>query len=148
MFRAIACGMLFWPLTACSPAPVAIESAKFAASLNIDLAQSLPREGGMYIRDLEVGSGPAPRVGSMVSVRYSGWLADGALFDAATTRPFQFRLGAGQVIAGWDIGVAGIQVGGTRQLIIPPELGYGESGSGPIPGNAILVFEVTLVSSP
>jgi FKBP-type peptidyl-prolyl cis-trans isomerase len=82
-------------------------------------------------------------------VHYSGALANGTIFDAngAAQTPFQFVLGQGHVIAGWDEGIVGMQVGGTRQLIIPPALGYGVNGYGSIPGSAILVFTVIMVST-
>jgi FKBP-type peptidyl-prolyl cis-trans isomerase len=85
-----------------------------------------------------------------VTVNYNGWLAeDSTLFDSSYERgqPFSFRLGVGEVIQGWDQGVAGMQVGGERQLVIPPELGYGSRGAGnSIPPNATLIFEVELLS--
>ena len=103
--------------------------------------------------DLTVGTGATATAGHSVSVNYTGWLYDatkpdnkGTQFDSSIGRgPFSFLLGAGQVIAGWDQGVAGMKVGGSRRLIIPPSLGYGASGTGPIPGNATLVFDVTLL---
>jgi FKBP-type peptidyl-prolyl cis-trans isomerase FkpA len=87
--------------------------------------------------------------GKTVKVHYTGWLADGKEFDSSLDlgEPIQFVLGSGRVIPGWDEGVAGMKVGGKRQLRIPPELGYGARGAGPtIPPNATLIFDVQLVS--
>ena len=103
----------------------------------------------LLIEDLTVGSGDTATAGQSVSVHYTGWLTDGQKFDSSLDRndPFEFRLGAGQVIPGWDQGVAGMQVGGKRKLTIPPELGYGSRGAGGvIPPNATLVFEVELLA--
>jgi FKBP-type peptidyl-prolyl cis-trans isomerase len=102
----------------------------------------------LIIEDLTVGNGATASAGQSVSVHYTGWLTDGKKFDSSVDRndPFEFRLGAGQVIPGWDQGVAGMQVGGKRKLTIPPELGYGSRGAGGvIPPNATLVFEVDLL---
>jgi len=101
------------------------------------------------IQDLQVGSGAEAVSGARVSVHYTGWLTDGTKFDSSLDRgkPFQFQIGAGQVIKGWDQGVAGMRVGGKRKLVIPPELGYGARGAGRvIPPNAVLVFEVELLA--
>ena len=102
---------------------------------------------GLHYRDLVVGEGPAVEAGQAVSVRYAGALPDGTQFDATGPgdRPYTFHPGRGEVIAGWDEGVVGMRVGGRRQLILPPQLGYGARGSGPIPPNAILVFTVEVV---
>lgn len=103
----------------------------------------------LIIEDLTAGSGDTATAGQSVSVHYTGWLTDGQKFDSSLDRndPFEFRLGAGQVIPGWDQGVAGMQVGGKRKLTIPPELGYGARGAGGvIPPNATLVFEVELLA--
>ena len=81
-------------------------------------------------------------------MRYTGWLSTGSQFDSNQSTGFQFTLGAGQVIQGWDVGVRGMLVGGQRQLIIPASMGYGESGTQGIPGNSILVFNVTMMSTP
>jgi FKBP-type peptidyl-prolyl cis-trans isomerase len=128
-------------------APVTIEQATFAPALDVQLAASTKTATGLYYRDLTVGTGAEAAAGQQVSVHYRGALIDGKEFDAngASDKPFQFRLGGGEVIGGWDQGVAGMKVGGKRQLIIPPALGYGETGTGPIPGNAILVFTVELL---
>ena len=103
--------------------------------------------------DLRVGTGADAVNGRRLTVQYTGWLYDtsqagnkGRQFDTSAGRgPFMFTLGAGQVIRGWDQGVVGMKVGGQRRLVIPPELGYGSSGSGSIPGNATLLFEIELV---
>lgn len=103
---------------------------------------------GLQYQDLVVGSGVEAKAGDLVSVHYTGWLDDGAKFDSSLDRgqPFEFTLGLGKVIQGWDEGVAGMKVGGKRKLIIPPDLAYGASGAGAvIPPNATLTFEVELL---
>jgi len=103
---------------------------------------------GLIFEDVNVGSCVAAALGQTVSVHYTGWLTDGTKFDSSKDRnePFEFPLGAGYVIRGWDEGVQGMQVGGVRKLTIPPELGYGARGAGGvIPPSATLVFEVELL---
>jgi FKBP-type peptidyl-prolyl cis-trans isomerase FkpA len=107
---------------------------------------------GLQYEDSVTGSGATAQAGQHVTVHYTGWLYDdgtkGAKFDSSKDRndPFQFSLGAGMVIKGWDEGVQGMQVGGTRVLVIPPQLGYGARGAGGvIPPNATLLFEVELL---
>lgn len=134
-------------LLGCAPEPK-IEETEFAVALNVDLAASQKLPSGMYIRDQMEGTGSVAANGNTLTMRYTGWLANGAQFDSNQGRGFQFTLGEGVVIQGWDLGVKGMKTGGKRQLIIPPALGYGASGQGPIPPNAILVFDVTLVSQP
>lgn len=103
---------------------------------------------GLIIEELVVGEGAEAAAGQHVTVHYTGWLTDGRKFDSSKDRndPFAFALGARHVIAGWDEGVQGMKIGGTRKLTIPPELGYGARGAGGvIPPNATLVFEVELL---
>jgi len=103
---------------------------------------------GLKYTDDQVGTGTAAEKGKTVSVHYTGWLLDGTKFDSSRDRnqPFSFPLGQGQVIKGWDEGVAGMKVGGKRTLVIPPDLGYGARGAGGvIPPNATLKFEVELL---
>ncbi|MBL9105826.1 MAG: FKBP-type peptidyl-prolyl cis-trans isomerase [Myxococcales bacterium] len=104
----------------------------------------------LKIDELQPGKGEPARRGHQVSVHYTGWLQDGTKFDSSHDRgtPFSFKLGAGEVILGWDDGVVGMQPGGKRRLTIPPDLGYGRRGvRGVIPPNATLVFEVELLSA-
>lgn len=108
-----------------------------------------PSSGGqLVVEDITVGTGATAVSGDTVSVHYIGTFLDGSKFDSSYDRgqPFSFRVGAGQVIAGWDQGVPGMKVGGRRRLTIPPDLAYGSRGSGPIPPNATLRFEVELLS--
>lgn len=103
---------------------------------------------GLKYEDVKAGTGDTAEAGKSVSVHYTGWLTNGTKFDSSKDRgqPFEFPLGGGRVIRGWDEGVQGMKVGGVRKLTIPPELGYGARGAGGvIPPNATLVFEVELL---
>ena len=106
--------------------------------------------GGLVYQDEVVGKGRMPKTGDNVTVHYVGTLTNGKKFDSSRDRgtPFTFALGEGQVIKGWDEGVATMRVGGRRKLVIPPSLGYGEAGAGGgvIPPNATLIFDVELLS--
>jgi FKBP-type peptidyl-prolyl cis-trans isomerase FkpA len=101
---------------------------------------------GLQYWDIKPGTGAEATLGKKVEVYYTGWFTNGKMFDSSGKRPFPFSLGAGQVIKGWDEGVAGMKVGGKRQLRIPPELAYGAKGyPGVIPPNSTLVFDVELL---
>lgn len=115
-----------------------------------DASPVLPPNGAaeLQIEDIVVGSGEEVKNGDLATVHYSGVLMDGTKFDSSYDRgePFQFVLGLGQVIKGWDLGVAGMKIGGKRKLTIPPELGYGSQAVGLIPANSTLIFEVELLA--
>jgi FKBP-type peptidyl-prolyl cis-trans isomerase FkpA len=105
---------------------------------------------GLQIEKLVEGNGRSPQVGQRVSVHYTGWLQNGEKFDSSVDRgqPFEFVLGRGQVIRGWDEGVAQLKIGDKARLTIPPELGYGAGGAGGvIPPDATLIFEVELLDA-
>ncbi|MBI3926684.1 MAG: FKBP-type peptidyl-prolyl cis-trans isomerase [Armatimonadetes bacterium] len=104
---------------------------------------------GLKYAVLQEGAGEEARPGQPALVDYTGWLADGTRFDSSLERkqPFEFLLGAGQVVRGWEEGVSGMKVGEKRKLLIPPELGYGNRGIGKIPPGATLEFEVTLLAT-
>jgi len=129
------------------PDPPTIEETTFAAGLGVNLAQSTRTSSGLYYRDETVGTGTVATAGRTASVHYTLWLPNGQQLDSNVGKAgFPFIVGAGNVVAGFDEGVVGMKVGGTRQLIVPPALGYGSRGQGSVPGNAILVFRVTLDS--
>ena len=125
-----------------------ITSITFAPSLNVDLSQMTKTTQGIYHRDLVTGSGDVVQGSSRIRAHYSGWLPNGTKFDEnlAPSVPLNVQLGQGALIAGWEIGIPGMKVGGTRQLVIPPSMGYGAAGRGPIPPNSYLVFVVEMVS--
>jgi FKBP-type peptidyl-prolyl cis-trans isomerase FkpA len=121
----------------------------FNASLGVDTAAMRKTPSGLRYQDLAVGDGTTATAGKSVTVHYTGWLPNGEKFDSSRDRnePFSFTLGAGQVIAGWDEGVAGMKVGGRRKLVIPADLAYGTAGAPPdIPPGATLVFDVELLN--
>jgi peptidylprolyl isomerase len=132
---------------------IAVAVVGMAASADPARAQPVTTtSSGLGIIDTKVGTGPSPKPGQTVVVHYTGWLDEngkkGKKFDSSLDRgqPFEFPLGKGQVIAGWDQGVATMKVGGKRTLIVPPDLGYGSSGAGGvIPPNATLIFDVELL---
>jgi FKBP-type peptidyl-prolyl cis-trans isomerase len=107
-----------------------------------------PSDGTLGIQDLAVGTGAVVANGDVATVHYVGSFTNGNVFENSRTsgQPFPFRVGAGQVIRGWDMGVPGMRVGGRRRLTIPPSLAYGSQGSGRIPPNSTLIFEIELLS--
>lgn len=112
------------------------------------MAEPITTPSGLKYEDIEAGMGPTAQSGQKAKVHYTGWLTSGQQFDSSKDRndPFEFTLGVGQVIKGWDEGVQGMKVGGKRKLTIPPDLGYGSRGAGGvIPPNAELIFEVELL---
>jgi FKBP-type peptidyl-prolyl cis-trans isomerase len=133
-----------------APAPASSSSEAamtFAPQLGVDMASMTKTPSGLAYKDLKVGDGAEAKPGQMATVHYTGWLPNGTKFDSSRDRgdPFAFPIGAGQVIKGWDEGVAGMHVGGRRLLVIPADLGYGDKGSDPIPPNSTLVFDVELL---
>jgi len=130
--------------------PVLIFSFIFVIVMDSTNTVNVPASndaGELQIEDVKEGDGKEAKVGDKVKVHYSGTLTDGTKFDSSYDRdePLEFTLGEGQVITGWEQGVAGMKVGGKRILTIPPELGYGEKGAGTIPPNSTLLFEIELL---
>ena len=131
-----------------------IAGAALIAMSTAATAETVTLPSGLKYQDEVVGTGPEPKPGQQVTVQYTGWLDEGGKkgkkFDSSRDRnqPFSFPLGAGQVIKGWDEGVATMKTGGKRTLIIPPQLGYGARGAGGvIPPNATLIFDVELLGA-
>jgi FKBP-type peptidyl-prolyl cis-trans isomerase FkpA len=120
----------------------------YAPALEVDAGSLVESPSGLCQRDVQVGTGTTAAAGHRATVHYTGWLPNGTQFDSSRNgEPFSFEIGAQEVIQGWDEGVAGMQVGGRRQLVIPPDLGYGAQGAGGvIPPNATLVFDVELLA--
>jgi peptidylprolyl isomerase len=124
------------------------KGSKLSAELGIDSAALTRTPSGLQYQEVAPGSGAAAKPGQIAVVHYTGWLTDGTKFDSSRDRgePFSFPIGVGQVIPGWDEGVAGMKAGGRRRLVIPSDLAYGPEGSPPvIPPDATLVFDVELV---
>lgn len=122
--------------------------AAAGGDFKVDSAALTKTASGLQYQDVAAGSGAEARDGQVAVVHYTGWLTDGTKFDSSRDRgePFSFPIGAGQVIPGWDEGVAGMKVGGRRKLVIPSNLGYGDMGAPPvIPPGATLVFDVELL---
>lgn len=139
------------------PAPPAVPSAAtdpdfrsvpFAPALGIDLRAMQIKPSGVWYRDLTEGTGTPVGKGSTVSIRYVGQLVDGTRFDdtEAPKSPMTFTLFSGQVVPGFDEAVSGMKVGGKRQVLIPPSLGYGAAGNGPVPPKAVMVFSIELLN--
>jgi FKBP-type peptidyl-prolyl cis-trans isomerase FkpA len=150
-FRTLGVFLLLGGAAACDSLgegpPQSPQAVRWASSLGIQV-DDFQRVDGVWVRDDVVGTGPRPTVGQFLSVQYRGWLPNGLLFDSSVGRaPLQFNLGRGQLIPGFELAAAGMNVGGTRWVLIPPELGYGPRGAGVIPGNSWLVFEIQLISA-
>lgn len=147
MLGAVVCGLL---VTGCGSDTAITDpsQATFAPSLGIDLSKMTKSASGLYTRDLTVGTGTVATNGKRVSIYYTGWLIDGTEFDSRQppAATFTFPLGVGQVVQGFDEGVLGMKIGGRRQLVIPPALGYGAQRQDPIPPNSILVFQIDLIA--
>ncbi len=142
VLSAAACG------TGGTTAPQDPSTVTFAPSLGVNLSAMTEASDGLYTQDLVVGTGTTAASGMTVTVDYTGWLTDGTQFGTtAGSTPLQFTLGAGAVIPGWDQGIVGMKVGGTRLLVIPSYLAYGETSTSSIPAGSILVFKITLLNA-
>ncbi len=127
-----------------TPSNPALET--FNSTLGVNIATMTRRSDNLYVQDLVIGTGADANSGRTIRVTYTGWLVNGNRFDSNVGgAAFSFTLGIGQVIPGWDQGVAGMKVGGKRKLVIGSVLGYGSRGSGSIPANATLVFDVEVL---
>jgi FKBP-type peptidyl-prolyl cis-trans isomerase FkpA len=131
------------------PPPKSVEATSFAASLDVDLSKMTKTASGLYWRDIDVGTGTLVKGKMDVRVHYTGWLTNGEKFDsnAVSDQPIVVPLGRGHAIKGWEEGLEGMRAGGRRMLVIPSELGYGSSHSGLIPPDAVLVFDIRVVSA-
>ena len=143
MVAACAGGAPAGPLPPSDPAQL-----HFASELGIDLADFELTSSGLYVQDLNVGTGATARRTSRVWIYYVGWLPDGTVFDGQLEGdPFHARLGGSEVIRGWNEGIQGMRVGGRRRLVVRPGLGYGSRGRGKVPPGATLVFELQLIDA-
>jgi peptidylprolyl isomerase len=134
------------PSTTSQPAPIQgdVERTTFAPSLGVDLGAMTKRASGLFVQDLEMGTGAVAVRGKSVVVRYAGWLPNGKRFDSGEVT---VTLGTNKVIRAWEEGLLGMRVGGRRRLVTPPNLAYGPRGAGDdIPPNAVLVFEMQVLS--
>ncbi|MFZ2522275.1 MAG: FKBP-type peptidyl-prolyl cis-trans isomerase [Minisyncoccia bacterium] len=115
--------------------------------LNGSASTNMSQDSGLQVNDSVVGTGMEAQAGKKLTVHYTGMFSDGKVFDSSVQSgtPFQFALGAGQVIKGWDEGLVGMKVGGRRIIIVPSEYGYGPNDYGPIPGGSTLIFEIELL---
>jgi FKBP-type peptidyl-prolyl cis-trans isomerase FkpA len=152
MFRPLLfCSLLALLVAGCDSGSGDPAKVTYASALGVDLSSMTKSADGLYTKDVVSGTGAEAQAGKTVTVHYTGWLPDGTQFDSSrpSGHPFQFSLGTGSVIQGWDEGVPGMKVGGQRRLVIPSALGYGENGyPGVIPPNSVLVFDVELISVP
>jgi peptidylprolyl isomerase len=123
------------------------EELNYHPDLKVEIAAMRKLPTGVLVQDLAPGEGDTVASGNSVVVRYTGWLPDGTRFDGNEDgEPIRFRVGVGMVIPGWDDGLIGMRATGKRKLVIPPDQGYGPDGSGPIPPNATLVFDVEVLA--
>ena len=119
---------------------------EYAEELQINFDEFTLTESGLYLQDLEIGTGPFVRSNGRVWVQYVGWLSDGTVFDGNMGQdPYHFRMGADEVIAAWNEGIVGMRRGGKRRLLVRPELGYGSRGRATVPPGATLLFYIELV---
>ncbi len=136
---------LFVPLLICQNGKVTTSKGQTTQTTSSAVGHTVVTKSGLKVKDVKIGTGPAVTNFDQVTVDYTGWLMNGKKFDSSIGRaPFTFIVGLGSVISGWDEGLIGMKVGGKRNLIIPPALGYGPAGAGPIPGNSTLKFTIEL----
>jgi FKBP-type peptidyl-prolyl cis-trans isomerase FkpA len=133
--------------TAIAPAPIPLESQVWATSLGVNLSQFTKLGSGVYYLDSQAGTGTTVSGTPTVAVQYAGFLANGTKFDERTAQQGSICFPLSGLIAGWQSGMQGMKVGGKRRLLIPPGQGYGVGGNGPIPGNANLLFDITLTAT-